>query len=176
MKREHQIEISLPEELINTTIVISFGNSHRRVVYRAPECITPDELPIILCPNKSNYAAFDEDSYLFALIWKRDCYIKRRLNDIMWIEADGSYSKIHFVDGSQTTVSYPLCSIQKGLTDCRFARIHRSSIVNLRHVTHLVGCSFRVGEHLIAIGREFRDLILQQFIFLGVRKNEHGHR
>ncbi len=174
MKRQHQIEISLPEELINSTVVISFGNNHRRIVYSASESIIADELPIILCPKESNDVTLEED-LLFAMIWKRDCYVKRKLDDIVWIEADGSYSIIHLIDGSQITVSYPLCSIQKGLTDCRFARVHRSSIVNLSHVTHLVGCSFRVGKHHIAIGREFRDLILQQFIFLGVRKREYKH-
>lgn len=175
MKRPHQIEISLPEEFVETPIVISFGNNHR-VVYNTSDSTKSSEYPIILSPNESNWASLDDEDLLFVLIWKRDCYIKCKLNDIMWIEADGSYSIIHFTDGSQTTVSYPLCSIQKGLTDCRFVRVHRSSIVNLRHVTHLVGCSFRVGGHLIAIGREFRDLILRQFIFLGVRKKEHKHR
>ena len=55
-------------------------------------------------------------------------------------------------------------------------RIHRSRIVNLRHVETLVGNRLKIGNELLAIGREYKDALFERVIFLGVTGNSFPTR
>ncbi len=67
-------------------------------------------------------------------------------------------------------VSFHLAVIEKNLPSNDFVRIHRSYIVNLKHVTSLVGNSLNIHGKLLTIGREYRDSFHNRFVFLGIRK------
>ena len=54
--------------------------------------------------------------------------------EIQWIEAAGSYSRIHLTGGRILVISFNLASVRRKLPESDFIRIHRSRIVNLRHV------------------------------------------
>lgn len=106
----------------------------------------------------------------YAFIWRQNDYLKVALDDILWIEATGSYSVIHLADGQSMLVSFHLAVMGKRLPQTDFMRIHRSHIVNMKHVVSLAGNSLKVGDRLLAIGREYRKNIQERFIFLGVRR------
>ena len=90
-------------------------------------------------------------------IWRQNDYLKAAVDEIQWIEAAGSYSRIHLTGGRILVISFNLASVRRKLSESDFIRIHRSRIVNLRHVETLVGNSLKIGNEL--------------FIFLGVRIN-----
>lgn len=70
------------------------------------------------------------------------------------------------------TFSFNLAVIQKDLPESDFIRIHRSYIINLKHVENLTGNCLKIeGRHLV-VGREYRDVFFERFIFLGVRQNK----
>ena len=56
-----------------------------------------------------------------------------RSEEVVWIEADGSYVKLHHQEGS-TLVRTTLSALEEQLDPDRFYRIHRSAIVSLDHV------------------------------------------
>ena len=56
-----------------------------------------------------------------------------KTQDIVWIEAEGDYVKVH-TTGRPQLVRTPLHQLEKRLPGRGFARIHRSTIVNLEHV------------------------------------------
>lgn len=53
--------------------------------------------------------------------------------DILWIEADGDYVRLHVTDRSRF-VRMSLLKMMDKLDPAHFVRIHRSTIVNLRHM------------------------------------------
>ncbi len=59
------------------------------------------------------------------------------LEDIVYIEADGSYSIIHFNEKKKTTVSRKVKDFEVSLSDRGFLRVHKSYLVNASHVVQL---------------------------------------
>jgi len=59
-----------------------------------------------------------------------------KVNDIEWIEAADDYSELH-VAGAIHLCSLGLCELEKRLDPQRFARVHRSAIVNLSRIRNL---------------------------------------
>ncbi len=105
-----------------------------------------------------------------SLIWSRGEFVRVSLDDIIRIEADGSYSIIHLRDKHPIIISYPLNIVERSLPSQHFLRIHRSMIVNIIHITHMVGNSFRICGELYTIGREYRQKVKSHFVFLGVKR------
>ncbi len=54
-------------------------------------------------------------------------------HQILWIEAEGSYSRVHTESGSEL-VRATLGSLEQQLDERRFFRIHRSAVVGLDHL------------------------------------------
>ncbi len=52
---------------------------------------------------------------------------------IVWLEADGNYSQIHFLNGTKYLVCQTLLWFEKQLV--AFIRVNKSGLVNPRHVT-----------------------------------------
>lgn len=62
------------------------------------------------------------------------------LDQVEWIEASGNYLRLH-VDGGQFLVRETMQRFLERLDPCRFARIHRSVIVNVDRIRELVPLS-----------------------------------
>lgn len=158
MKEKQSLVIVLPEHLEELPVQIIRGAGYRHLVL----CVEQE--------GNISYPATCEKKYAF--IWQKNDYLKVALNDILWIEAAGSYSIFHMAGGKTTMISFHLAVIEKKLPQTDFTRIHRSYIVNLRHVISLVGNSLKVGDRLLSVGREYRAELSDRFIFLGVRKDK----
>jgi len=61
-----------------------------------------------------------------------------KLEEILYCEAERSYTVFHFVNGRPVTISKPLYDYEKLLTDTSFLRVHKSFLVNLLHVKEYV--------------------------------------
>jgi two-component system, LytTR family, response regulator len=89
-------------------------------------------------------------------------------DSIDWIAADGNYARIH-LGSEQYLVRETLSSLAQRLDPTRFARIHRSTIVNLRQV-HELHPLFH-GEYVIVLrsgarltlSRTYREALREQF-------------
>lgn len=106
------------------------------------------------------------------LIWRQSDYLRVKTDEILYVSADRSYSTVHLVDGRQLTVSFNLAVIQRDLPPEDFIRIHRSYLVNIRHMVSLSGNCVRVGDCSLTVGREYRDAFMERFIVLGVRRGK----
>ncbi len=56
------------------------------------------------------------------------------VKDIMYLEADNNYTVFHFSNRSKIVVSKPIKQYEDVLDPLVFFRIHKSSIINLRHL------------------------------------------
>lgn len=159
MKKKQRLVVILPEKLADVPIQI-IRNSAR------------DHLILDLHPSEEETRRMDRPEKRYSFIWRQNDYLKVALNEILWIEADRSYSNIHLSGGRIMTVSFNLAVVERELPCDDFVRIHRSSIVNLQHVVALCGNCLRIDNRLLTIGREYRDNLLDRFIFLGVRRSK----
>lgn len=158
MEKKQQLVIIMPEEMEEMPVKILRGATRKELVlYTKP---VEEETPHNVCANRK-----------YSFVWQRDGYEKIALEDILWIEADRSYSVIHLSNGHNMTVSFNLSVIMKDLPENDFIRIHRSYVINLIHVESMKGNCLKVGNNLLTIGREYRDMFLNRFIFLGIRRN-----
>lgn len=88
------------------------------------------------------------------------------LDNLLFFQADGAYTKVFLKDGRQITASKSLKHFQNILVDQNdFLRCHKSFIVNLKHVTEYVksdGGSLRVYQHEIGISPDKVTQLLEK--------------
>jgi two-component system, LytTR family, response regulator len=56
------------------------------------------------------------------------------LNDIIYCEAENTYTYIHLKDNKKVLASRPLMDYETLLQDSLFFRIHKSTLVNMKHI------------------------------------------
>ena len=92
------------------------------------------------------------------------------VEDVDWIEAAGNYVRLHLSGGDSALIRETMTRLEERLDPERFARIHRSSIVNLDRVEEIRHWSS--GEYIVELedGRElkltrtYRDRILDRVL------------
>lgn len=61
-------------------------------------------------------------------------FIVLKLEEIIYCEAERSYTLFHLVEGKPIMVSKPLLDYEQMLTDTPFFRVHKTFLINLLHV------------------------------------------
>lgn len=122
--------------------------------------------------------AEQEDSPVLSpdgLFVKQDEYFGKILfTDILWVEASRSYSYIHVSGSSRVIVTYPMSEVKKKLPPDVFIQVHRSYVVNIRHVDKFIGNALYIGEQSFPISRKFKTEVLDRFLFLDNIRNPLG--
>lgn len=157
MQEKQSLVIIIPEKLAGLPIHIVRGTNTKELIFN----VRPLE------QSDFSYANVEKQHIL---VWHHDKYLKLYVDEIIWLEASGSYCNIYMTQNRKILISFPLVSAQKVLPPSIFMRIHRSYIVNLNHIESLRGNCFYINSTTINIGREYRKIVLEHFIFLGVRK------
>lgn len=88
------------------------------------------------------------------------------IKEIIMVEADGSYTKIHSVGNKTKTTSKSLKEWENLLTDPIFFRIHKSYIVNLSYISKYIptrdGGFLKLQEEKIAgVSRKLKSTIVE---------------
>lgn len=72
-----------------------------------------------------------------------DCASAVLAESIVWLKAEGSYTRVSFLNNSYATVTEPLVWFEHHLD---FVRINRSTLVNQAHIGTFYCISSRSGE------------------------------
>jgi DNA-binding LytR/AlgR family response regulator len=91
-----------------------------------------------------------------------DYYTKINLEEVYYIEADGSYSKI-YTHNKNYTLSSNLNHFQDQINNDCFARIHRSYIVNIKKVEAFDKNSVIINEQSLPISKSHQKEIINLF-------------
>lgn len=83
-------------------------------------------------------------------------------SDIKYIEGQGDYIKVHLV-AKMLVVHQTLKSFSESLPDEEFMRIHKSFLVNLKHIEFIEGNQVKVGDHYIPVSLPNREELIQRF-------------
>ncbi len=91
--------------------------------------------------------------------------IKLNLNDILYIEGLKDYVKIHTSNGKYILTLNSLKKFEVSLENSDFFRIHRSYIVNLKHVKSIQKNKVVIMDKRIPVGENYKTLLYQQIQF-----------
>jgi two-component system LytT family response regulator len=102
----------------------------------------------------------------------RDGYEFIEMDNILFCQADGAYTHIHLNNGKKMLVSKSLGEMEEMLPSDQFPRIHHSTIVNLKYITHFVRTDggyvqLENGEKLM-VSKSKKDILLER---LGLKKD-----
>jgi DNA-binding LytR/AlgR family response regulator len=87
------------------------------------------------------------------------------LNDILYVEAVGSYTDIHFTTG-KTTLAINLKAFEGKLSDPKFMRVHRSFLINTDKVDEYEGNSIYISQKSIPLSASRKEEFLKRFKFI----------
>ena len=81
-----------------------------------------------------------------------------RIAEIIYLESEGEYVRMHLADGSTITTLFRLKNMETALPAESFMRVHRSYIVNLRAIkAYVKGRIFLSDNEYIPIGENYKE-------------------
>lgn len=101
------------------------------------------------------------------------CFIKDQnggfnkvsFEDILFVKSLGNYLQFVTTGGAYITLG-ALQALETELSeDERFARAHKSYLVNLERIEHLSSDGISVGGHSLPVGGKFLEHIKKDFVF-----------
>lgn len=86
--------------------------------------------------------------------------------DILYVEAQGSYCRIHLRDKKVFKVSKRMSLVEGRLPASHFVRVHYSYIVSLFDITWFAGSTLHLGEKYLPVGRAYRERLVSRLNIL----------
>jgi len=81
-----------------------------------------------------------------------------KISDIVYMESEGEYVRIHLCDGSAITTLFRLKNMETALPAETFMRVHRSYIVNLKRIkSYVKGRIYLDDTEYIPIGENYKE-------------------
>lgn len=81
-----------------------------------------------------------------------------RITDIVYLESEGEYVRMHLADGSTITTLFRLKNMETALPADSFMRVHRSYIVNLKYIRSYVrGRVYLSDTEYVPIGENYKE-------------------
>lgn len=151
MKETLCVQVTMPAELKDVPVEVRY----------------PGEVSILLNVCSGEQCQSLACNARYAFVWAKNDFVKVKLDDITCIEADGRYSKIHFSNHAHLMITSNIGALERSLPASDFIRVHNSFVVNMRHVSGLIGYVLRVGDRSVVISRKYKENFFRRFPFLG---------
>ena len=84
-------------------------------------------------------------------------------DNIVWLEADGNYTTIHLINNKRHVIRTTLTEMEEQLPSDYFIRIHKSYVVNKKHITEVRANNVIIDQKELAIGRTFQQNLVNVF-------------
>lgn len=92
-------------------------------------------------------------------------FLKVRLADILFIEADNNYIVLQTTT-QKFALRMPLASALERIQYDKLVRVHRSFVVNVTNMDSFSETEISMGKHLIPIGKNYKSEFLRSFHYL----------
>lgn len=103
-------------------------------------------------------------------LWLRDGsrLVRAAINELRWIEADGSYCHVHTTGARKFTLRQSMRDLEERLPAERFIRVHRGYLVQIGALdsVDMPNETLTVDGHAIPLGRAYRDAVVQRLRLL----------
>lgn len=81
-----------------------------------------------------------------------------KISDIVYLESEGEYVRLHLADGSSITTLFRLKNMEAALPSEYFMRVHRSYIVNLKYTrAYVKGRVYLSDTEYVPIGENYKE-------------------
>jgi DNA-binding LytR/AlgR family response regulator len=104
-----------------------------------------------------------DDEHLFVKV--DSLLLQVDLGAVLWVEAFGDYIKIHTEDRIHTIYS-TLKKLGDKLDKKKFARVHRSYIVNISKITNIDPHNLEINKTIIPISETYKEELLKKISVL----------
>jgi len=99
-----------------------------------------------------------EEDQAYVFIKANREYHKVYFNEILTVEAIKNHIRIRLHDHSLITLM-TLSDFESKMPDGQFARVHRSYLINLKHVSSYSSQSIDIQGQVVPVGRSYKDVV-----------------
>lgn len=120
------------------------------------------ELTILRIQEEKKLEVADLDTFVMSdsiFVRSHDKMIKININDILYIEAERNYCKIHCKEKEHLIVS-TLKDLEEKLNVKNLMRIHRSFIINMHHIDEIATSHLVIAKKAIPVSPELKKQLL----------------
>ena len=132
-------------------------NRFLKAVTRAQQLFSP----VVTTPNPASLAAV-ETAHDFMFVRAEYENVKLNYCDILYIEGLKDYVKIYTTDNKYILTLISLIKLDAQLASKGFSRIHRSYIINIKHVTSIQKNKVIIAEKRIPISESYKSLFFEK--------------
>ncbi|MFV5684146.1 LytR/AlgR family response regulator transcription factor [Flavobacterium sp. GB2R13] len=126
-------------------------------VLRAQQIFNPQNLPV-----SNNLISTPEIEQDFMFVRAEYENVKLNFSDILFIEGLKDYVKIYTTDNKYTLTLISLMKLENLLSSKGFARIHRSYIINIKHVKSIQKNKVIIAEKRIPISESYKSSFFEK--------------
>jgi DNA-binding LytR/AlgR family response regulator len=120
------------------------------------------ELTVLRIQEEKKLEVTDLDTFVMSdsiFVRSHDKMIKININDILYIEAERNYCKIHCKEKEHLIVS-TLKDLEEKLNVKNLMRIHRSFIINMHHIDEIATSHLVIAKKAIPVSPELKKQLL----------------
>jgi DNA-binding LytR/AlgR family response regulator len=117
----------------------------------------------VIAKKRMRAAQPSDDEHLFVKV--DSLLLQVNLDAVLWVEAFGDYIKIHTDDKTHTIYS-TLKKLGDKLDKKKFARVHRSYIVNISRITNIDPRNLEINKKIIPISETYKEELLNKISVL----------
>jgi two-component system, LytTR family, response regulator len=101
----------------------------------------------------------------FFFIKENNIHIKVNVDDVLYIESMGDFSKIIVKDNKSHMVLISLKNLEKQLSPHKFMRVHKQFMVNLAHIVSIANSDLKLSnQQLIPVSPSQKQVLMDEFI------------
>ena len=86
-------------------------------------------------------------------------HIQVKLNDILYIEASGNYSKVVLSDNQNIMIREKISDMLSMLSHELFLHVHKSFIVAKKHIKSIEGNQIKIADYTVPVGKSYKSNI-----------------
>ncbi|KIA96086.1 MULTISPECIES: LytTR family DNA-binding domain-containing protein [unclassified Flavobacterium] len=126
-------------------------------VVRAQQLFNPLHIPASVNPISA-----PEINHDFMFVRAEYENVKLNFSDILFIEGLKDYVKIYTTDNKYTLTLISLIKLENLLSNKGFSRIHRSYIINIKHVKSIQKNKALIGDKRIPISESYKNAFFEK--------------
>ena len=115
-----------------------------------------------LIDKRLSKSLYHEKDVVFIRSAEKNRILKLYVQDLLFIQALKNYVRLNIVDGISHDIKNTMGNVERELANTKLMRVHRSYIVNLDKIQHLLGNSIKISDNnIIPIGKEYKEALIR---------------
>jgi DNA-binding LytR/AlgR family response regulator len=165
-----------PYDSSNISIAIEMA-MHNFMTCGRQDIVTEANLPVLAVAGTNGHDIVDKEVILrqgnYIFIKRNFLFVKIKLSEILYLEADGNYVHVVIKD-KKFTVRLSLMQVIQKINYSRFARINRSSVVNVDAIKSFNKEQVEIAQYEIPIGKSYKESFFRQLLPPVIQRYDNG--